>query len=181
MTVRIFLFMLGMLAASTKAQQFKELDWLDLLPDEEREALMNPPAIDHLFEDLGIQQDSLLRNDAAAQSLGDEKFQSALISTNVRSELDQQDVRLPGFIVPLEYNDEQKVTEFFLVPYFGACIHVPPPPPNQIIYVSYPAGFELESIWDPFFIDGKLSTELTSNEVAISAYSIEAAAIVPYQ
>lgn len=46
----------------------------------------------------------------------------------VNKKLDNQDVRIPGFVVPLE-GDAKKITAFLLVPYFGACIHVPPPPP----------------------------------------------------
>jgi hypothetical protein len=67
------------------------------------------------------------------------------------------------------------------VPYFGACIHVPPPPPNQIVFVSYPAGFELASIYDAYTVDGKLLATLTRNQTATSAYSIMADAISLYE
>lgn len=50
--------------------------------------------------------------------------------------LDGQNIRLPGYIVPLEVSEEGRTTEFLLVPYFGACIHVPPPPSNQIVHVK---------------------------------------------
>jgi len=65
-----------------------------------------------------------------------------------------------------------EVTEFFLVPFFGACIHYPPPPPNQIIHASYPEGFELTSIYDPFWLSGTLSVAIVSNEVATAAYTV---------
>ena len=58
-------------------------------------------------------------------------------SERVRLDLNDKDVRIPGFIVPLEYKESEIVTRFLLVPYFGACIHEPPPPPNQTIYVVY--------------------------------------------
>ena len=54
----------------------------------------------------------------------------------VNTELDGKQVKIPGFIVPLDVAKDGTVSEFFLVPYFGACIHVPPPPPNQIVYVT---------------------------------------------
>ena len=57
--------------------------------------------------------------------------------------LDGQQVRLPGYIVPLEVSEEGRVTEFLLVPYFGACIHVPPPPPNQIVHVTSELGVKV--------------------------------------
>jgi hypothetical protein len=82
--------------------------------------------------------------------------------------------------VPLEFDDEQTITQFFLVPYFGACIHMPPPPPNQLIYVSYPEGLKLEALYDPFWITGLLKTSLVENETAISAYAIDVNSIMPY-
>jgi hypothetical protein len=51
------------------------------------------------------------------------------------SALDGKNVRIPGFMVPLEDNS-QAVTEFLLVPSPQACIHVPPPPPNQMVLVE---------------------------------------------
>jgi len=59
-----------------------------------------------------------------------------------------QTVRIPGFITPLEI-DGENVVEFLLVPYVGACIHVPSPPGNQIIYVSKIKGISLDKMWDP--------------------------------
>ena len=48
----------------------------------------------------------------------------------VRTDLTEEDVRIPGFMVPLEYKETEVVTRFLLVPYFGACYHEPPPPPS---------------------------------------------------
>ena len=61
-------------------------------------------------------------------------------------------IKIPGFAVPLEGDDGfEYINEFLLVPYFGACIHVPPPPPNQVIHVilDEPVHFEVISfaIW----------------------------------
>ncbi|MCG8536704.1 MAG: DUF3299 domain-containing protein [Pseudomonadales bacterium] len=82
-------------------------------------------------------------------------------------------IRIPGFIVPLEFNDDQTITQFFLVPFFGACIHVPPPPPNQIIYVNYPQGFKLDVLYNPIWVSGVLKTSLVENNMAVAAYSME--------
>jgi hypothetical protein len=88
--------------------------------------------------------------------------------------MDGKAIRLPGFIVPIEMNDKQEVTEFFLVPYFGACIHLPPPPPNQIIYVTSQQGILVEDIYNPYWLEGTIKTTFTENEVAQSAYSMTA-------
>ncbi|USD43080.1 DUF3299 domain-containing protein [Vibrio sp. SCSIO 43135] len=72
--------------------------------------------------------------------------------------------RIPGYITPLE-TDGSKVTQFFLVPTAGACIHTPPPPPNQLVLVTFPEGVELPSLETPFWVEGELISELTEQTV----------------
>jgi hypothetical protein len=69
--------------------------------------------------------------------------------------LDGQYVRIPGYLLPLEH-DNIKVTEFLLVPYVGACIHAPPPPPNQILYVRFSAGYKLPKLFSAVWVEGKI-------------------------
>ncbi|NQX89485.1 MAG: DUF3299 domain-containing protein [Halioglobus sp.] len=156
------------------------IEWTDLIPEEDLEALLNPPDYIDEIEDGSIEDQisSEVKNTIAAAS--DDRYQQALVSTRVKNALDNRVVRIPGFIVPLEFSDDQNVTQFFLVPYFGACLHVPPPPPNQIILVNYPQGLQLGALYDPFWITGKLSTTITENEVATSAYSIQMDDYQPY-
>jgi hypothetical protein len=94
------------------------LDWEALLPPTERNQAAEPPAPVH---------DYLGEGGMAALQAG---------SSKTNSKLNQLRVKIPGFIVPLDNRPDGRVQEFFLVPYFGACIHVPPPPPNQIVYVK---------------------------------------------
>ncbi len=82
-------------------------------------------------------------------------------------------IRLPGFVVPLEFNEDQVITQFFLVPYFGACLHMPPPPPNQIVLVDAPRGLTVKELSTPLWISGKLSTQVTENDMAMSTYSLQ--------
>ena len=110
----------------------------------------------------------------------DDKYQQALQSVNVRGEIDGKAVRVPGFVVPLEFDDNQVITQFFLVPYFGACIHMPPPPPNQIILVNYSTGLELDALYDPIWISGMLKVSLTENSLGRSAYSMDMHMYEPY-
>lgn len=152
---------------------FKTVEWTDLMPKEDLDALLNPPSYitdveDGSFED---QISNQIQNTIAAAS--NDRYQQALVSTRIVPEMNDQPVRVPGFIVPLEFNDEQRVTQFFLVPYFGACIHVPPPPPNQIIFVNYAKGLKLDSLYDPFWISGILKTSVVENETATAAYTIQ--------
>ncbi|TCS41042.1 DUF3299 domain-containing protein [Reinekea marinisedimentorum] len=78
--------------------------------------------------------------------------------------------KLPGFIVPLEM-DGDKVTSFFLVPYFGACIHTPPPSPNQMVYVET-QGIKLKSIDEPVWVRGRMLVETVDNEVGMAGYTM---------
>ncbi len=94
--------------------------------------------------------------------------------------LDGRTVRLPGFIVPLESDEGGLISEFLLVPYFGACIHVPPPPPNQLVYVTLEEPFNLVSLQQPYWIEGTLQVADYSSEVADSHYTMRADRITKY-
>ena len=99
----------------------------------------------------------------------------------VRRDLNQKDVRIPGYIVPLDYDGERAVTRFLLVPYFGACIHEPPPPPNQTIYAEFEPGIELDSIWYPHWIEGRVTVGQVDAEFATASYTIDAVKVEQYE
>ena len=88
--------------------------------------------------------------------------------------LDGQRVRLAGFVVPLGFNDAARVTEFLLVPFVGACIHVPPPPPNQIVLVEAARGFVSRSLFHPVEVTGRLTTSLSETDLAATGYHLAA-------
>jgi len=158
---------------SLSKSAFKTIEWTDLMPKEDLEILLNPPSYINDIEDGSFEDQisSQVANALAAAS--DDPYQQALSSTRIVQEMDGQAIRIPGFIVPLEFDDEQTITQFFLVPFFGACIHVPPPPPNQIIFVNYPKGLKIEALYDPFWISGVVKTSLVENEMATAAYSMQ--------
>lgn len=106
----------------------------------------------------------------------------------VRTEWDGTEVRIPGFVLPLEFDGDQ-VTEFLLVPYVGACIHTPPPPANQIIHVRANVGFRAQGLFTPVWVRGKLSIERSLQSVGLSdgtsgfevGYALEAHEVVEYE
>ena len=168
---------------------YRSIEWVDLIPKSDLKILLNPPEsisqVPHGLSESGVDQLSgsvmdLLNKNQKPLTPEEQAYSAALQSTGVNQEYDGTNIRLPGYIVPLEYNDDLVITEFFLVPYFGACIHVPPPPPNQIIYVKYPQGITLEALYDPFWIEGAMQTTLVENDLATSAYTVTAAAVKPY-
>lgn len=171
------------------------IEWTDLLPDDDLEAIENPP--EYLADIQDGSEDDQLASQLKAQALSEEastnnnqatnernlaedRYQQALTSTNIRPEFNGRDIRIPGFIVPLEFDDHQTITTFFFVPFFGACIHMPPPPPNQIIYAEYEPGIRLDALYDPFWISGTVFTALVENDMATSAYSMTVTSIEPY-
>jgi hypothetical protein len=95
--------------------------------------------------------------------------------------LDGKQVKLPGFVVPLDMN-AQSIHEFLLVPYFGACVHVPPPPANQTVYVVTDEGREYAGrMWDTVWVTGTMNVEVVSSDLGRAGYRLQARQIDPYQ
>ena len=134
------------------------LDWIDLIPEAERK----------MFDSGGM---------PAANHSGGQAKQNKV--GMVRKDLNGKTVKIPGFVIPLE-GDANSVTEFLLVPYFGACIHVPPPPPNQIIYVKFPKGAPVQDLWDVVYVIGTLKTQTMNHEIAETGYVLEGSKLEPY-
>ena len=95
------------------------------------------------------------------------------------NELDGKVVKIPGFVVPLEGSSDT-TKEFLLVPYFGACIHVPPPPPNQIVYVKFPDGVPIDNIYDAVWVTGTLATQVWEGDLATVGYTMQGIEVTPY-
>jgi hypothetical protein len=90
-------------------------------------------------------------------------------------------IKVPGFMVPLE-DGADGVNEFLLVPYFGACIHTPPPPPNQIIYVRMAKGEKVEvNYWDPIWMEGDLTIQSTDSPYGVVGHQMTGTKIAPYE
>ena len=102
------------------------------------------------------------------------------LGEQVRFEMNNKKIRIPGFIVPVDFGDTQVVTRFLLVPYFGACIHEPPPPPNQTIYAEFEKGIQLDSLWSPFWIEGMIMATKVEENMATAYYSLTANKIEPF-
>jgi hypothetical protein len=94
------------------------------------------------------------------------------------AELDGQRVSIGGYVVPLDF-ESTNVKEFLLVPFVGACIHVPPPPANQIIYVKSDKGFEVSGTFDPVTVTGKISTTVAFTGLADAGYTLTAETVEP--
>jgi len=96
----------------------------------------------------------------------------------VVAELDGKRVRIGGYVVPLDF-EATTIKEFLLVPFVGACIHVPPPPANQIVYVKTEKGLEVGAPFDPVWVTGTMKTETAFTGLADAGYSLDAERIDP--
>ena len=159
---------------------FETIEWPDLMPPEVLAILLNPPEYIAEIEDGSAEDQISSQMKSAVNQSEEDAYQPALVSTDVNENLDGALIRIPGFVVPLEFDEEQTISQFFLVPYFGACLHMPPPPPNQIILVNAPKGIQMSALYDPFWIEGQLSTNFQENDMATSAYAMQLQRIEPY-
>ena len=171
-------------ADQDSAATYTTIMWEDLIPPDELDILINPPA-----ELLTIQEgsaldrylaeaNSALNRDSPPNMPGLESpeilaYVQALQSTNVNVDIVNKNVRIPAFLVPLDYHESEDVTSFFLVPYFGACLHSPPPPPNQTIYALMDGKTKFDAPWVAQYVSGILDATLVQNSLATSAYSMK--------
>lgn len=100
-------------------------------------------------------------------------------ATTELQELNGKQVKIPGFMVPLE-DDERKVTEFLLVPSPQACIHVPPPPPNQMIYVIMKNGVEA-AVGAPIWVYGELKISTKRSKYGEVSFELSGNEVEPYR
>lgn len=142
---------------SGKARQPREIDWDELLPERERLLPFNPP--------LPLHEGYLDESGPAAPQTG---------SSAINPKLNGQWIRLPGFIVPLSLSRGGMIKECLLVPYYGACIHVPPPPPNQIVYVVFYEKKRISTIYEAYGVTGTLRAAKRSTNLAVTSYALDA-------
>ena len=164
-------FVVLFLSATARAE-LAETDWLQLLPASDRQALENMPEISHDT----AEGEGVFSNKGGLKQQ-DKDLPAVMYSRKTVAAMNGQTIRIGGYPVPLESNAKGASTLFFLVPYPGACIHVPPPPPNQLILVRYPKGITLEDIYAPIWVSGALKVEAVSNDLAAAAYSLDASAV----
>lgn len=134
------------------------LTWTELIPEEER-------ARYELYMEASYASAALINHDNS-------KVPSQIKFGSSRTDLNGKTIKINGFIIPLE-GGEHSLTEFMLVPFVGACIHVPPPPPNQMIYVKSRKGVSLQELWAGVSITGVITPESVDNEIATIGYTME--------
>ena len=147
---------------------FREINWDDLVPKD-----WDP------FKDMkDIKLAGLSDSDPRAAAML-KRMREVWDNAPVNNQMDDQTVRIPGYLVPLE-DTKAGMKEFLLVPYFGACIHTPPPPSNQVIHVlprQAAKGFHsMDTVW----VSGTLKTLRSDTSMGTSSYRLDAVAVEPY-
>ncbi len=192
------------------AQEVRQITWKDLVPahlaDVDPVAHLTPdqqdlvgwmlymletlpprtPETEDLYESIDQEMPLLKKYDIDLEAI---MKQTQMIRTAVVDELDGQQVRLAGYLLPLEVI-ENRVVEFLLVPYVGACIHVPPPPPNQIVHVKSDRVKDLKrgGLFDPVWVTGQITAKSMAKDLFLIdgtasidiGYTMQADRVEPY-
>ena len=154
-----------------------DLQWAQLLPAEKPQVLRPKPFFSGSQPMApGGRYDAPPANQESKWMSGAGKVTASAVPVAVVEALNGKRVRIGGYVVPLDF-DAQKVTEFLLVPFVGACIHVPPPPANQIVYVKSAVGITLKGEFDPVYVTGTLSTEGQFTGLADTGYTLTAESV----
>lgn len=147
---------------ASAAAEIVDIEWSDLVPEGEGLAM-------ETLRGIGIVQHGQLSTGFTQQE-----------ASGVTTEYNGKTVRLPGFIVPIAFSGTA-VKAFVLVPYVGACIHVPPPPANQLVFVTTEEPYESKGLFEPVAVTGLFETAATDTQIAEIGYVLTADKIEPYE
>ena len=190
----LLVFLCFMVVGITVHAQVRDFTWDDLLP-KEQESFDDPFAklTEEQLLDLGMiaRIRYLLESEKIGADGADAKEEQKLVARLTEQDIDVdwllsqrktvaeqrqknaeqvdegisgQQIRIPGYMLPLQ-REENGVTAFLLVPWVGACIHTPPPPPNQMIHVSIPGGTEDRGRFAPIWLQGQLELKPASYDL----------------
>ena len=178
--IAVLIILGGFAAPNLYAEEPRELAWEEMVPPD-----WNPNSVFDRYTDdefARMSDEEYFRLQKEAQAMLDE-------APTVDSR-DGQTVKIPGFMLPLEFEDTN-ISEFLLVPYFGACIHTPPPPANQIIHGKLENEFAMNELFEPVWITGKIKTIRTETVLGEegftqtltidTGYTMEVEQVLPYE
>ena len=155
-------------AAAPLAGAFRNITWDDLTPKD----------WDPLKEFKDMNTSTLSDSDPRANAML-KRIREVWDNAPINNAVEGAAVRIPGYLVPLE-DSKAGMKEFLLVPYFGACIHSPPPPANQIIHVLPKAPAKGLRSMDAVWVSGTLKAARSDTTMGVSGYRMDALLVEPY-
>lgn len=158
--------------ANAQATSTRHLLWTDLTPKDWDPGKL----LRERFKDQNL--DLLRDDDPKVQALMD-AMREMWDTAPVNDAMNGVSGRLPGYIVPLE-EGPKGLKEFLLVPYYGACIHSPPPPANQIVHVRLNQPVKGFRTMDTVWVHGTLEVARSKSDMGVSAYRIQASKVEAY-
>ena len=163
------------MGVSAETPGYNLIDWNDLMPEPWVKEMTKEMAAMGKLSNLQDNSDEANK----AMAVMRKKFDEAPI---VKSQLNKK-VRLPGYVVPLDAERGEK-REFLLVPYFGACIHTPPPPANQIVLIRPTVQSKIKKLpesMDIVWVEGEIKEGRVATSQGVSGYLLEAISVAPYE
>jgi len=161
--------------AMAETEGYKTIEWNDLMPDPWVKEMTKEMAA---LSKMSYLQDTSDEANKAMNAMRKKLDDAPIVKTQLNKK-----IRIPGYAVPLDAERSEK-REFLLVPYFGACIHTPPPPANQIVLVRPTAQSKIKKMpesMDVLWVEGELKEGRVSTSHGVSGYLLEAISIAPYE
>jgi hypothetical protein len=161
--------------AMAETEGYKTIEWNDLMPDPWVKEMTKEMAA---LSKMSYLQDSSDEANKAMNAMRKKLDDAPIVKTQLNKK-----IRIPGYAVPLDAERSEK-REFLLVPYFGACIHTPPPPANQIVLVRPTAQSKIKKMpesMDVLWVEGELKEGRVSTSQGVSGYMLEAISVAPYE
>ena len=161
--------------AMAETEGYKTIEWNDLMPDPWVKEMTKEMAA---LSKMSYLQDTSDEANKAMNAMRKKLDDAPIVKTQLNKK-----IRIPGYAVPLDAERSEK-REFLLVPYFGACIHTPPPPANQIVLVRPTAQSKIKKMpesMDVLWVEGELKVGRVSTSQGVSGYMLEAISIAPYE
>ena len=161
--------------AMAETEGYKTIEWNDLMPDSWVKEMTKEMAA---LSKMSYLQDTSDEANKAMNAMRKKLDDAPIVKTQLNKK-----IRIPGYAVPLDAERSEK-REFLLVPYFGACIHTPPPPANQIVLVRPTAQSKIKKMpesMDVLWVEGELKEGRVSTSQGVSGYLLEAISIAPYE
>lgn len=160
------------------ANDARILEWDEMMPEGYVESLLK------LNDNNGFSASDTFSFDDETEEAQNayDKLRATLASAPIVPTLNNQHVKIAGFIVPLDFDfDNETFQDFLLVPYFGACIHTPPPPSNQIVYITSKTPLNQEWLDYAVWASGVISTKSKDSLQGFAAYSMEDVTLEEYK